>query len=261
MWRRPLLLLVGEHAHPVLTPSRNYARCLSALPAGAYYSYTTEPGKNYQQTVLDVNAYLQSINLPVQSLQFDSWWYYQRPSVRGPTAVVGVRAEEVVLHRATYYQAALHGPTSHRPPPPRPVQDGALMLWEPMPSVFPSGMNKWQPMPLTVRSAARGAVATDASSVESTARAHSSHLPLVSLHPHSSSPQLHNRYFANNNNYTAMPQFRNSFLEDGNSPVVVPVDKALFKYIMAKGAAWGARVYEQDWCVRASVQEVITERW
>jgi hypothetical protein len=39
---------------------------------GAYYYYNTEPGKNYEQTMLDVKAYLLSLDLPVRAFQFDS---------------------------------------------------------------------------------------------------------------------------------------------------------------------------------------------
>lgn len=41
---------------------------------GAYYYYSTEPGKNYEQTMLDS---IHNINLPFKYLQIDSWWYYK----------------------------------------------------------------------------------------------------------------------------------------------------------------------------------------
>ena len=42
---------------------------------GAYYYYLTEPGKTYQQTLLDVKAYfLNTLKLPIQYFQWDSWW-------------------------------------------------------------------------------------------------------------------------------------------------------------------------------------------
>jgi hypothetical protein len=141
-----------------------------------------------------------------------------------------------------------------------------------MPSVFPDGMNRWQSLPLTVRRAP--AVAGDCDRVcwerghfvgcvrwRRARRAAPPYslpglaltptpLPPAPVPPAATRAQLHNRYFASVNNYTEMPQFKNSFLVDGNSPVGVPVDKALFTYIMSKGQSWGARVYEQDWCVR-----------
>lgn len=86
----------------------------------------TESGKNYEQTMLDVNTYLTSkLGLPIRAFQYDSWWYFK---VGGNTG------------------------------------KGALLLWEPMPEIFPDGMTNWfQNMPLA----------------------------------------LHNRYFAPVNNYSA----------------------------------------------------------
>ena len=41
---------------------------------GGYYYYNTEPGKNYEQTMIDVE---QQIKFPFHYLQIDSWWYYK----------------------------------------------------------------------------------------------------------------------------------------------------------------------------------------
>eukprot|EP01105_Mastigella_eilhardi_P003959 TRINITY_DN1521_c0_g1_i3.p1 TRINITY_DN1521_c0_g1~~TRINITY_DN1521_c0_g1_i3.p1 ORF type:complete len:580 (-),score=103.46 TRINITY_DN1521_c0_g1_i3:733-2472(-) len=41
---------------------------------GAFYYYTTEPKKNYEQTMQDVFNYQATI-LPQKYYQFDSWWY------------------------------------------------------------------------------------------------------------------------------------------------------------------------------------------
>ncbi|KJE90013.1 hypothetical protein CAOG_001397 [Capsaspora owczarzaki ATCC 30864] len=67
---------------------------------GAYYYYQTESNTTYQQTLLDVQVNLNATGLPVQYMQFDSWWYYKG------------------------------------------INDG-VTLWEPMPSVFPSGLNQF----------------------------------------------------------------------------------------------------------------------
>ena len=42
---------------------------------GAFYYYNTEPGKNYETTMLDVVQHLKSERIPVGYLQLDSWWY------------------------------------------------------------------------------------------------------------------------------------------------------------------------------------------
>jgi hypothetical protein len=68
---------------------------------GAYYYYKTEPGTNYQTTMIDVKKYINSISLPVQNMQFDSWWYFKEDN-----ATAG----------------------------------GGLINWIPRPDIFPSGM-------------------------------------------------------------------------------------------------------------------------
>lgn len=42
---------------------------------GAYYYYRTEPGKNYETTLLEMAGYLKNESIPVRLLQLDSWWY------------------------------------------------------------------------------------------------------------------------------------------------------------------------------------------
>ncbi len=42
---------------------------------GAYYYYRTEPGKNYETTLLDLADYLRGEKIPVRHIQLDSWWY------------------------------------------------------------------------------------------------------------------------------------------------------------------------------------------
>ncbi|XP_064616875.1 uncharacterized protein LOC135480876 [Liolophura sinensis] len=42
---------------------------------GAFYYYNTESKKNYEQTMLDVKQYTDSLNVPFRYIQYDSWWY------------------------------------------------------------------------------------------------------------------------------------------------------------------------------------------
>ena len=71
-----------------------------ATDNGAYYYYNPIPGKNYEDTMLDVIKYYRDSGLPLSYLQLDSWWY----------------------------------PKSDAP------GDGGCLVWEPLPSVFPHGM-------------------------------------------------------------------------------------------------------------------------
>jgi hypothetical protein len=41
---------------------------------GGYYYYNTEPGLNYEQTIINAQ---QQIKLPFQYIQLDSWWYHK----------------------------------------------------------------------------------------------------------------------------------------------------------------------------------------
>ena len=44
---------------------------------GAYYYYNTIPGENYQQTMFAVKDYAQSLSIPYQYIEIDSWFYYK----------------------------------------------------------------------------------------------------------------------------------------------------------------------------------------
>eukprot|EP01062_Namystynia_karyoxenos_P072843 TRINITY_DN693_c0_g1_i1.p1 TRINITY_DN693_c0_g1~~TRINITY_DN693_c0_g1_i1.p1 ORF type:complete len:850 (+),score=240.54 TRINITY_DN693_c0_g1_i1:91-2550(+) len=44
---------------------------------GAYYYYQTEPGKNYEDTLIDVQAYAKKVGIPYKYVLLDSWWYYK----------------------------------------------------------------------------------------------------------------------------------------------------------------------------------------
>ena len=62
---------------------------LSPFFSGAYYYYHTETGKNYQQTMLDVKAYvIDQAKLPVRAFQFDSWWYTRGSGPNGGGVVL-----------------------------------------------------------------------------------------------------------------------------------------------------------------------------
>ncbi|XP_076450230.1 uncharacterized protein LOC143286522 [Babylonia areolata] len=47
--------------------------------AGAYYYYNTELNKNYEQTILDVKNYSDSVHLPFRYVQYGSWFYAKGP--------------------------------------------------------------------------------------------------------------------------------------------------------------------------------------
>jgi len=44
---------------------------------GAFYYYFTEHGKNYEDTMIDVKAYADSVGIPYRHWLADSWWYYK----------------------------------------------------------------------------------------------------------------------------------------------------------------------------------------
>ncbi|XP_025087035.1 uncharacterized protein LOC112559815 isoform X2 [Pomacea canaliculata] len=46
---------------------------------GAYYYYATEPNKTYEQTILDIKNYADSVSLPYRYVQYDSWFYPKGP--------------------------------------------------------------------------------------------------------------------------------------------------------------------------------------
>lgn len=76
---------------------------------GAFYYYRPESNATYQQTMIDAVAAVKAQGVPVQTLQFDSWWYY------------------------------------------RDKESGGVTAWEPMSSIFPSGMDPaWVPLPLVL---------------------------------------------------------------------------------------------------------------
>jgi len=70
---------------------------------GGYYYYNTEEGLNEQDTLLAVKADLDARQIPVGAVQLDSWWYFK------------------------------DGTAGLWPP-------AGLLLWEPIPEMFPDGL-------------------------------------------------------------------------------------------------------------------------
>ena len=93
----PLICLNAPHSpfpslplrlRPLSLPSP-FLLSLSSFFSGAYYYYHTETGKNYQQTMLDVKAYvIDQAKLPVRAFQFDSWWYTRGSGPNGGGVVL-----------------------------------------------------------------------------------------------------------------------------------------------------------------------------
>jgi hypothetical protein len=72
---------------------------------GSYYYYRTEPGMNYEDTLLAVKQYADGAGIPYGYFQIDSWWY--------PKAEIKLKS-------------------SHN--------RGGTLRWEPIPELFPDGL-------------------------------------------------------------------------------------------------------------------------
>ncbi|KAK7098686.1 uncharacterized protein [Littorina saxatilis] len=46
---------------------------------GAYYYHTTEPNKNYEDTILEIKEYIDSMAIPYRYVQYDDWFYPRGP--------------------------------------------------------------------------------------------------------------------------------------------------------------------------------------
>jgi hypothetical protein len=59
---------------------------------GAYYYYTTEAGKNYEETMIDVANQAKKDNIPYRYWLADSWWYYKgdKNGVKNWTAMTSI---------------------------------------------------------------------------------------------------------------------------------------------------------------------------
>jgi len=78
---------------------------------GAFYYYNTEPGKNYEDTLIDVKRYADASGVPVRHLQLDSWWYIKGQN--GGTKT-WVSQQEQFPHGLPYLQNATGWPiTAH----------------------------------------------------------------------------------------------------------------------------------------------------
>ena len=51
-----------------------------ATDNGAFYYYDTESGESYETTLLDVQRYWESLDLPFHYVWWDSWWYPAQPT-------------------------------------------------------------------------------------------------------------------------------------------------------------------------------------
>jgi hypothetical protein len=47
------------------------------LYSGAFYYYHTVLNKTYEDTMIDVKAYADSVGIPYRHWLADSWWYYK----------------------------------------------------------------------------------------------------------------------------------------------------------------------------------------
>jgi len=86
---------------------------------GAYYYYLAEPGKNMQQTMLNVLAYeTGALKLPFRHAMYDSWWYWKECGGSPTNNWLACK--------------------------------GAVELWEPRDDVFPDGFNFKLGLPLAL---------------------------------------------------------------------------------------------------------------
>jgi hypothetical protein len=64
----------GEEHNKAAAYSLSHSPALLPDSNGAYYYYLSEPGKNMQETVVDVLHYWDSLELPYRHVMYDSWW-------------------------------------------------------------------------------------------------------------------------------------------------------------------------------------------
>ena len=140
---------------------------------GSYYYYRTEPGLNYHQTLLAVKQYADQEKIPYGYFQLDSWWY--------PKAAI----EE----KSSKYR-------------------GGFLLWEPIPEMFPQGLDAFQK---------------------------ELGLPLVA----------HNRYCADQSPYCE--RYACVFDAGSKKHGAYPTDPKFWDEIMDNAVKYGVKVYEQDW--------------
>ena len=76
-WGDFLLASGGKHRHGAWEKDFTLKYLGYSTDNGAYYWYNTEPGQNYQKTILDLYDYAQQQRLPYQYWLADSWWYFK----------------------------------------------------------------------------------------------------------------------------------------------------------------------------------------
>lgn len=84
---------------------------------GAYYYYKTEPGMNYEDTLLAVKADADRLGVPFGYFQVDSWWYFKSEGKR-----IGIGFFDWVKN----------------------LMGGGVIRWEARPDLFPSGLGGFQ---------------------------------------------------------------------------------------------------------------------
>lgn len=140
---------------------------------GSYYYYRTEPGLNYAQTLVAIKKSADAAGIPYGYFQLDSWWY----------------PKGVIPKRSSHYR-------------------GGVMLWEPIPEMFPRGL------PEFTRELG---------------------LPLVA----------HNRYVADESPYCL--RYKCVYGNDPTMKGALPIDPKFWDEIMDNATKFGVQVYEQDW--------------
>eukprot|EP00475_Leptophrys_vorax_P030484 TRINITY_DN4571_c0_g1_i1.p1 TRINITY_DN4571_c0_g1~~TRINITY_DN4571_c0_g1_i1.p1 ORF type:complete len:776 (+),score=200.17 TRINITY_DN4571_c0_g1_i1:255-2330(+) len=87
-----LLLAKYENTRPMREADPTLSYLGYSTDNGAYYYYHTETGLNYEDTLLAVKKYSDSLNLPFRYVLLDSWWYFKGSSngVKNWTAMPSV---------------------------------------------------------------------------------------------------------------------------------------------------------------------------
>jgi len=139
---------------------------------GAYYYYKDAPGMNYHETLIAVKEYADLAGIPYGYFQIDSWWY---PKAKSNTLLGAFR--------------------------------GGSMVWEPIPSMFPEGLDTFH---------------------------EKLGLPLVA----------HNRWYDRNSPYCDR---YDCVYGEGDKTAALPTNPEFWNEIMDNAVSYGVEVYEQDW--------------
>lgn len=106
--------------------------------------------RTYEATLLDVQSYMASIDVPIRSMQFDSWWYWKGPNKGVGGCVYGIGMIDGGQKLSVLGLHLDRSPAGHVVFAKTSLRLQALLLWEPMPSVFPDGMSTWLGLPLAL---------------------------------------------------------------------------------------------------------------